>query len=580
MLIFFVGTLVCAGLMISYDTEETIKKQTIARLRKEQIEGLRPVLIKLSDELTKNDGLEDRERAAREQSARAEEAAEKDRSPRDKWQQNSESVQKAWADSQADWARTYGKWKEENLDIRRRWERLDDQQAEAEKEIDGAKKDLEDQRRALDLRLRELTAQQESWERDVRETRAKYEKLEDKISSVTRNLETKRSVYPQGRITFSAPEQKWVEVDIGNRTGLQTGMRFVVYSRRFAEPTKKGEILVTEIFPERARGIFTPSRAKVVHDPQTGWETYDETMRYSAYTTREGEKGEGLPQELTPYTSKRDIIRRIRIERLRREEGLTDEQAAARVDAIVETTTPITQNDPFDPIVVGDWIHSPDFIPIRPQSEFRRDVQNEITELRNIKTGMLTFYIAPVVPQYRTKFLTRLIKKNLCQTSEVPGPVDFIITTAATADVGALRSLLADRGEKKEGEEVSPEIQKQRDTLTAIDLIVKTGGQVLSESLLESFFNKRRRKMELLKGKEVQPGQYVFFVAGETERRSIHEIRQWIKERGGITLNQFDVKQVDYLVVGSKAEEYVKIAEDEGIKILRERELDHFFGNE
>lgn len=574
MIVFFVLMLFALGSWVMLSTQLDLKHKTLDQLGKDV--GKQELLFdKLRTQADKaKETAETMDGEARQAKLDCEES---DRSAKVRYTKMEKPVAEAWESSKAAWTKTYTDWRRRNKEIVEKRKRYDMQLVQFRAEEEAARKERDIQLKALNRRLRKITVEQKDWQGELRETQKKSEKVEDKIAAVTRNLERKRTIYPQGRLTFAAPDLKWVVVNLGYRAGVKTGMRFVVYSRRFADPVKKAEIVLTKVNALSSRAVLVPSRTKVLHDPQTGWETYDESLRYSPYSVVQGDRGEGLPQELKPYTTKRELVRRIRIERLKREEGLTDDEAVKRVDAVAETGIPVVLNDTFDPVAAGDWVHSPDYIPITSKKEFRRNVQQEIAELRNVKLGALTFYFTPAVSPYRARFLKRLVRRNFCYVAETLVPeVDYVVTTPATINVGALETLLAEK--KEGGEEEAEDVKRQRQTLAALKSALHVGSRIIAENRLESFFAKRKRKKELLKGKEVQPGRYVFFVAGETQRRSVRETRRWIEENGGVTLDSFDIKRTDYLVVGNKADKYIKRAEKEGIKILREAELDHFFG--
>ena len=124
-------------------------------------------------------------------------------------------------------------------------------------------------------------------------------------------------------------------------------------------------------------------------------------------------------------------------------------------------------------------------------------------------------------------------------------------------------------------------IKKLRNTLQALEEAKKTGAEVLADNEVESFFARRHRKMELLRGTAIQPGQHVFFIAGETQIRSAADLKKYITEHGGVVANELN-DTVEYVVTGSGLDK--KFFEDtvkaKGLKVIREDELPRFFGLE
>jgi NAD-dependent DNA ligase len=131
---------------------------------------------------------------------------------------------------------------------------------------------------------------------------------------------------------------------------------------------------------------------------------------------------------------------------------------------------------------------------------------------------------------------------------------------------------------EKKDEEVSADQRIQRKTLATIIEAKKIGAEVIADDELEPFFAKRQRKLELLRGKTTQPGRSTFFVAGETKERSVAQTRAWIKDHGGVPVNDLTA-DVDYVVVGSGLDQaFFEKVKKLGVKVMREDELGWFFG--
>ena len=95
------------------------------------------------------------------------------------------------------------------------------------------------------------------------------------------------------------------------------------------------------------------------------------------------------------------------------------------------------------------------------------------------------------------------------------------------------------------------------------------------------FFAQRHRKMELLRGTAVQPGQHIFFIAGETQIRSAADLKKYITEHGGVVANELN-DTVEYVVAGTGLDKkfFEETVKAKGLKVIREDELPRFFGLE
>jgi hypothetical protein len=219
-------------------------------------------------------------------------------------------------------------------------------------------------------------------------------------------------------------------------------------------------------------------------------------------------------------------------------------------------------------------------VPIIPETEYQRKATEELLSMRDVNLSPLVFYFADSVRTYRKEFLRRLCERNRCKTVEAMSvDVNCVVTAPGLTHPEVLEEKLQPVKEKKD-EEVSADQRIQRKTLAAIHEARKVGAQVLSDDELEGFFARRQRKAELLRGKTIQPGRSTFFVAGEMKERSVDQTRLWIRDHGGVPVNEL-AAEVDYVVVGSGLDQaFFEKVKKLGVKVMREDELLWFFGLE
>ncbi len=130
----------------------------------------------------------------------------------------------------------------------------------------------------------------------------------------------------------------------------------------------------------------------------------------------------------------------------------------------------------------------------------------------------------------------------------------------------------------KNKEDVKDDVKAQRTTLQALVDAKKYAADVLSEEEMETFFDRRQRKQELLHGKAIQPGHSTFFLAGKMKGRSPELLAQYIKDHGGLVSTDIEAK-VDYVVVGESPEDaFVEKIKKLGLKIVREDEIPELLG--
>jgi NAD-dependent DNA ligase len=238
-----------------------------------------------------------------------------------------------------------------------------------------------------------------------------------------------------------------------------------------------------------------------------------------------------------------------------------------------------------------------------PEKQFEKVLINNLIAMQDVSLNPQTFCFSPLVKPYRQEYLKRLCERNQCKTAPQMSPeVDFLVTSPDTTSLELLKQRLGDIKPEALADEASlpPDRLLLARTFKMLTEGRKHGAKAISESQLEEFFLDRGRKKEMLAGQAKQPGQFVFYVVGETKDRSIRETNLYIKEHGGVIAAYMDDK-VDYLVVGEglndakwdKASRRIYFAGQQapataipfsdavktmGLRILREEELPKFFG--
>ncbi|MCW8133037.1 MAG: hypothetical protein KIS92_22000 [Planctomycetota bacterium] len=507
------------------------------------------------------------------------------------YEQQAGKLQTDWNQAKTDWETVYDEWKKRNAKIKTAMEGLEKLRTDNEQQVEQTQKELAEELKNEESENKKNTLSLRKWREEIDGVRVTAEEVQDKINSVTRDIERSPDEESDGVVIFSDPNQSLVTVDIGSDQGARTGMRFAVYSGRYKVPKKKGEIVIARVHATSSDAIIVAIRDKVLEDPNTGWVAPDDSMRISPLTAAGADNNEA--QQLVEKKSKKDLVEQMRIEKLKKENPDFDPNIAA------QAAPPVQLAKGFDPIVEGDYIVNPEFNRIVTNREFQRSVVTEMLSLKDINAGSLTFYVADVIRPFRKEFLKRLCERNRCKVApEMSSNVDFVITTADSASIAMLEERL--KTVPKDKADVPPDIANRRKTLEAMTEGRKWGVQVLTEDELEGYFLKRQRKVELAKGNVKQPGQHTFFVVGETKLRSAHETGLYIKERGGVMAQKLG-QEVDYVVVGSgltdakydqktnrlyyaneqapaDAQLFFDVVRSLGLKILREEELAHFFG--
>ncbi|HYG75916.1 MAG TPA: BRCT domain-containing protein [Planctomycetota bacterium] len=474
---------------------------------------------------------------------------------------------------QAKWKSLYEEWAKLNGDIEGAVKKLKAQNAESEQKTAEAQTELQ---RELDTETTEKKKIVEDRKKNADELggiRAAHEQVLDKISDVTRDTRKSDKIAPQGKLISAHDELKLVTIDRGRDHGVKKGMRFTVFSGHHAGLVKKALIEVTRVNPSSSDAILVPPNLINVQCPITGWIPTDPRMKYSVYTA--GGQDENAAVELITPKTRQDRIEAYRLEKMEREFGKerVDEYKREKEEP---SAPPVELGKGFVPLASGDWINNPDWVPIIPDTVYQKKTVDELLAMQDVNLSSLTFHITDSVRPYRKEFLKRLSERNRCKTSEgMSADVNYIVTAAGATRADLLEEKLASTKGK---EEVTPEIKSLRKTLEALQEGKKIGVHVIAEDEMEAFFLRRQRKAELLRGKTVQPGRSTFYVAGETKERSVDQTRMFIRDHGGVPQTELD-QNVDYVVVGAglSAEFYENIKKM-GVKIIREDELNHFFG--
>jgi len=474
---------------------------------------------------------------------------------------------------QAKWKALYEEWAKLNGDIEGSVKKLKAQSSEKDVKTVDAQTELQ---RELDTEAVEKKKIVEDRKKNADELggiRSAHEQVLDKVSDVTRDTRKTDKIAPQGKLIAADDSMKLVTLDKGRDQGVKTGMRFTVFSGHHSGLVKKALIEVITVNASASDAILVPPSQINVQDPITGWIPTDPRMRYSVYSA--GGQDENSAVELVKPKTRADRIEAYRLEKMEREFG-KDRVDEYKREKEEPSAPPVELGKGFVPLMAGDWINNPDWVPIIADTVYQRKTVDELLSMQDVNLSSLTFYFTDSVRPYRKEFLKRLSERNRCKSTEqMSADVSYVVTASGATRADLLEEKLASTKGK---EEVTPEIKNLRKTLEALTEGKKIGVHVIAEDEMEAFFLRRQRKAELLRGKTVQPGRSTFYVAGETKERSVDQTRYFIRDNGGVARTELD-QDVDYVVVGSglPPEFYEKIKKL-GIKIIRENELNHFFG--
>jgi len=473
------------------------------------------------------------------------------------------------------WQDLYTEWTKYNGDNDKLVAKLKTQLAEEQVKTAEAGLEMDRELTNEQVKRKETVAAKLKMVEELSGVRVAHEAFVEKIADVTREARKKNEVVAQGRVIESNDDLKSVTIDMGRDKGVRKDLEFDVYSASHAGQVKKATIRVVYVDGSSSRAIVLPANKIKVYDPQTGWVPTDARMRFSIYSG--GGPDETQAQELVKPITRQDKIETYRQEKLERDLG-SEAVQTMRKEKEAPTKPPSDLGTGFTPILPGDWISNVDFVPIVPDKEYQRKAVDELLSMRDVNLSTLTFYFTDLITPYRKEYFRRLCERNRCKTADVmSADVNYIVTSAGLTNIALLEEKLA---KGKDKEEVGAQIKAQRKALADMQEGKKIGSIIIAEDEVESFFNQRQRKAELLRGKTVQPGRSVFYVAGETQQRSVAHVRAYIKDHGGVAVTELDEK-VDYVIVGTGLDQafYDKVKRL-GIKIMREDELPKHFGVE
>ncbi len=596
MVLFLGSTLYTLGAWFHYSLELDIQEKALLSIEERQ-KDLNAIGLKL-DKIRANPeyGLEARLEQWTQKADRIEALVHTDPAARKKlYEEKAPLIGEAWQAGKKKWDAVYADWKTRNEKLRTAAKSLKDLQKESTSQVEQEQAELLKVLKKEEVDRVEYLAKRKKLEETAEKVRFETEELRERINKVSRDLEKTPEEEADGVVIFSAPDLSKVTVNIGYHHGARRGMKFKIFSGRHNVPIRKGELVLTDVRALTSDGITRAQTTRPLWDKVTGWEAENPKMRYSKYHAEEGTEAVRLEKRKT----KRDIVEDLRIERIRQEQG-ADAAELARSSADSPNEPPIQAELGDGSIEPGDWISNTEFVRIVTEREFQRQVNDELLGMKDVNVGVLTFYIANSIRAYRQEFLKRLCARNRCRVTDfMTSDVDFVVTTRVTARIDLLEKSLE---RFKDQEDVPAAIAHKRETLAALKEAVKFGSQVIVEDELETFFIKRKRKSELTKGKAIQPGQHVFYVVGETRRRSIRETKLFIQELGGKISLKLD-EEVDYVVVGAglhnatldiksgrvypkdqmppdqvRVFEFYDAVKKMGWKVLREDALEQFFG--
>ena len=477
--------------------------------------------------------------------------------------------------AKAKWKALYDEWQKLNGDIDGAVKKLKAQGAEAEQKMAEAQGDLDREQAAEQTKKKEINEEKRKQQEDIGQIRATYEQVVDKIAEVTREARKEKTLARQGRVIGASEDVRLVTVDIGREQGVRKGLHFDVYSSALGGQAKKGTIEIAAVRASSSDATIVPPKLTRLQDPVTGWVPPDPRMKFSVFAA--GGTDETSALELVKPKTREERIEAYRQDKLERELG-AEGRVEQQKDKEAPSRPPPELGKGFAGIMAGDWINNPDFVPIMAERDYHKKAVQELLSLQDVNLSSLTFYFTEGVRPYRKEFLRRLCERNRCKTAEaMSADVSYVVTSPSLARVEVLEEKLQATKEKKD-EEVPPEVRAQRRTLATLLEAKKLGAQLLTDDELESFFAKRQHKTELLRGTTVQPGRSTFFVAGETQERSVAQTRAWIKDHGGVPVEELTAG-TDYVVAGSGLDQaFFDKVKKLGVKVIREDELLWYFG--
>ncbi|HLX64878.1 MAG TPA: BRCT domain-containing protein [Planctomycetota bacterium] len=483
-------------------------------------------------------------------------------------------VTKKWKeDAKKAWEELYGNWVKQSDDLNKQLENLRNQKKEKEEKIAAAQADYDQEVQNHETEMKKIAQAKAKNAQELEAVRYEHEETQNKITELTREYSKVKTPVKQGEIISSDTIAKTAVINVGAAQGVRKGMLFEIYSASNRQLVKKGMLEVTDAGPLSSKCMLIEGSRENRWDPVTHWIPTNPEYQYSILAAGGPDDTDAI--KLEKRKSVKDRIEGMRLEKIAREQGL-EAAENARENAATSSVPPSDLSLQITPVTEGDWIYSPDFIPIVSDKEFRAQNRAELETLRDVNIGPLTFYIADTVRTYRKEYLRRLIERNGCKLSDTMTPNVNVVVTG----IGFNRlDLVADRvGGKKGKEGLKDEDKAELSTLAALEDAKKYGADTMPEDEMEAYFDRRVRKQELLRGKLIQPGRSVFFIAGKTRNRTPELLAHYIQDHGGVVATDINGK-VDYVVVGEAPEDtFIENIKKRGLKIIREDELPEFFG--
>jgi hypothetical protein len=487
------------------------------------------------------------------------------------------------------WKAVYVAWNKQLKDIEEALSTSRGDKIKREERVDlaASERDREDENASVETK--KVVAELKKKSDEIAAIRVEGESVTDKITDVIRKDRRSSDVKPQGRVIFSAPDLLTARIDIGRIKGVRRGMVFDVYSGAHQALALKARLEITAVNDSSADARILGFKQKTLQDPVTGWEATEPGMKFSPYAASGADEAQS--QTLEEPRDKAARVEAYRQAVLQKSQDLTDAERVGREQAGVSAPPQMLSGGSLF-VREGDWVFNSEFVPLVSAEAYARATNAEVVAMRDVNISPVTFYFADDIKTFRKEFLKRLCERNRCAVADVmTADVNYVVTQAGNTRADLLRSRVTpkekgvnakdkDGAEVKENEADPAQIKMLKKTLQALEDGKKVGADVLAEDELEAFFTRRQRKQELLRGKTVQPGQFTFFIAGETKDRSVDQLRRFIGEHGGMAARVMD-SSVDYVVAGQGLnKEFYDKVKKLGLRIIRENELPKFFGLE
>lgn len=483
-------------------------------------------------------------------------------------------LKKAWMDTGAPaWQAVYDSWKKQDDEIGKAIERLRAQREENAKSVKTAEEDAAKEQDTKEKEFKKIVQERSKMDEELNAVRFEHEETSQKVREVSRDLNKVKEIVKQGTIVSADPIMRTAFIDLGAGQGVRKGQMFNIYDGSRRNTTLKGLLQVVDAGPVASKCVLLDFNREMRVDPQTGWVPTDPRFQYSPYSASGPDEQDA--QELIVPKTKQDRVEGLRLEKIAREQG-REAAEAARTNSNVSVNPPNDLSPSLNPIQPGDWIFNADFVPIVADNQFRAQTHAELKSMKDVNVGPMTLYVADTVRAYRKEYIRRLAERNGCRVSDsMSVDVNYVVVNVGGEDREALKQKLASTKGK---EEVSAEIKSQRALLDVLDLAEKYGAKTIAEDMVESLFDERQRKLELLQGKVIQPGRRSFLIAGKTKDRTPEALAHYIEDHGGVVAKDINDK-VDYVVVGVDPEkEFIDNIKKKGLKIIREEEIPEFFG--